>query len=208
MIVERLAQMRVAARASVEERKLEQRRWLESLSGMPLDELRRSTPARLWSVAMLHLGGYDVMAITRCIGYTNHAAASKALKHPAVRRIVELVREAQLERVMRGEYGVAAVAKAAAPAVMEHVAELAGGVKDRTTGERRGRARRDSDALRGAELLLTVSGDKVERKQILHAHLFEQMSEPELECLATTGEWPERFKGVAGYLPGPREGAG
>jgi len=208
VIVERLAQMRVAARASVEERKLEQRRWLESLSGMPLDELRRSTPARLWSVAMLHLGGYDVMAITRCIGYTNHAAASKALKHPAVRRIVELVREAQLERVMRGEYGVAAVAKAAAPAVMEHVAELAGGVKDRTTGERRGRARRDSDALRGAELLLTVSGDKVERKQILHAHLFEQMSEPELECLATTGEWPERFKGVAGYLPGPREGAG
>jgi len=205
VVAERLAKMHVAARATREERKAEQKRWLESLSGMPLEELRRSTPARLWSVAMLHLGGYDVGAIARCIGYTNLAASQKALRHPAVRRIVELVREAQLERVMRGEYGVAAVAKAAAPAVMEHVAELAGGVKDRATGERKGRARRDSDALRGAELLLTVSGDKVERKQILHAHLFEQMSEPELEALATTGEWPERFKGVAGYLPGPRE---
>ena len=203
VIVERLAQMRVAARASVVERKAEQRRWLESLSGMSLEELRKTASARLWSVAMLHLGGYDVMAITRCIGYTNHAAASKALKHPAVRRIVELVRAEQLERVMRGEYGVQATAKAAAPAVMEHVAELAGGMKDRATGERRGRARRDSDALRASELLLTVSGDKVERKQILHAHLFEQMSDAELEALAVRGEVPERLKGAAGLLAGP-----
>ena len=205
VVAERLAHMRVAAKASVEERKAEQRRWLESLAGMPLEELRRTAPARLWSVAMLHLGGYDGTAIARAIGYTNQAAASRALRHPAVRRIVELIREEQVARVLRGEYGVAAQAKAAAPVVMEHVAELAGGVKDKATGERKGRARRDSDALRGAELLLTVSGDKVERKQILHAHLFEQMSEPELECLATTGEWPERFRGVAGYLPGPRE---
>lgn len=205
---ERLRHAQVAAKASREERKAEQKRWLESITGLSLDELRLSTPTRLWSVAMLHLGGYDAEAIARCIGYGDGKRVFKVLKHPACRRIIELVREAQLERVMRGEYGVAAVAKAAAPAVIEHVAELAGGVKDRATGERRGRARRDSDALRGAELLLTVSGDKVERKQILHAHLFEQMSEPELEVLATTGEWPERFKGVAGYLPGPtREGS-
>jgi hypothetical protein len=206
VVAERLAHMRVAARASVEERKAEQRRWLESLSGMPLEELRRSTPARLWSVAMLQLGGYDQVAIARAIGYTNVSAAAKALKHPAVQRIVELVRDAQLERVMRGEYGVAAVAKAAAPAVMEHVAELAGGVKDRATGERRGRARRDSDALRGAELLLTVSGDKVERKAVMHAVMFEQMTDVELENLAARAQWPERFKGVAGYLPGGGEG--
>jgi len=202
VVAERLAKMHVAAKATREERKAEQRRWLESLAEMPMEELRRSTPARLWSVAMLHLGGYDATSIARAIGYSNMAAAVTALKHPAVRRIVELVREAQLERVMRGEYGVAATAKAAAPAVMEHVAELAGGMKDRATGERRGRARRDADALRAGELLLTVSGDKVERKAILHAHLFEQMSDAELERLAKDAEWPERFKGVAGYLPG------
>jgi len=205
IVAERLAKMHVASRASREERKAEQRRWLESLSGMSLEELRKTAPARFWSVAMLHLGGYDSCSIARCIGYTNHAAAIKALRHPAVKRIVELVRAEQLERVMRGEYGVAAQAKAAAPAVMEHVAELAGGVKDKVTGERRGRARRDSDALRGAELLLTVSGDKVERKAVIHAHLFEQMSDAELEALAVRGEVPERLKGAAGLLVGPVE---
>ena len=203
IVAERLRMMHVAAKATREERKAEQRRWLESLSGLSLDELRRSTPQRLWSVAMLHLGGYDACAIARCVGYTNQAAAFKALRHPATKRIIELVRQEQLERVMRGEYGVQATAKAAAPAVMEHVAELAGGIKDRATGERKGRARRDADALRGAELLLTVSGDKVERKQILHAHLFEQMSDAELEALAVRGEVPERLKGAAGLLAGP-----
>jgi len=205
VVAERLEKMHRACRATREERKAEARRWLESVPGLDLAALRRSTPAKFWTVAMLHLGGYDLRSIAGVIGWSNVARAATALKHPAVQRIVELIREEQVQRVLRGEYGVQAVAKAAAPAVMEHVAELAGGVKDRTTGERRGRARRDSDALRGAELLLTVSGDKVERKQILHAHLFEQMSEVELEALATTGEWPERFKGVAGYLPGPRE---
>jgi len=206
IVAERLARAQVAAKASREERKAEQTRWLESLSGLSLDELRLSTPMRLWSVAMLHLGGYDHASIARCLGYSDQSKASKALKHPAVRRIVELVRQEQLERVMRGEYGVQATAKAAAPAVMEHVAELAGGMKDRATGERKGRARRDSDALRASELLLTVSGDKVERKQILHAHLFEQMSDAELEALAVRGEVPERLKGAAGLLVGPVAG--
>ena len=208
MLAERLAGARVKARATAAERKAEQRRWLESLSGLSLDELRLSSPTRLWSVAMLHLGGYDTAAIARAIGYTNRAAAVKALRHPAVTRIIELVRSAQLERVMRGEYGVAAQAKAAAPAVMEHVAELAGGMKDKATGERRGRARRDSDALRAAELTLTVSGDKVERKASVTFHIFEQMSDAELESLAVTGAFPERFRNVAGYLPGATGGEG
>lgn len=208
VLAERLAGARVKARATAAERKAEQRRWLESLSGLSLDELRLSSPTRLWSVAMLHLGGYDTAAIARAIGYTNRAAAVKALRHPAVTRIIELVRSAQLERVMRGEYGVAAQAKAAAPAVMEHVAELAGGMKDKATGERRGRARRDSDALRAAELTLTVSGDKVERKASVTFHIFEQMSDAELESLAVTGAFPERFRNVAGYLPGATGGEG
>jgi len=208
VVAERLAQMRVASKASRIERKAEQKRWLESLSGCSLDELRVSTPARLWSVAMLHLGGYDASSIARAIGYTDQRAAAKALKHPAVTRIIALVREAQLERVLRGEYGVAAQAKAAAPAVMEHVAELAGGMKDKATGERKGRARRDSDALRAAELTLTVSGDKMERKAVAHFHIFEQMSDEELESLAMTGAFPERFRNVAGYLPGASGGEG
>ena len=203
VVAERLEQMQHAARATRAERVEAARRWLESLADMPLEELRRSTPTRLWSVAMLHLGGYDAMGIGRALGYTTHKAARKALTHPAVKRIVELIRAEQVERVLRGEYGVQAQAKAAAPAVMEHVAELAGGVKDRATGERRGRAKRDSDALRGAELLLTISGDKVERKAVIHAHLFDQMTDVELEVLAASGAWPERLQGVAGMIAGP-----
>jgi len=198
--------MRIAAKASRAERLAEQRAWLEGLSGMSLEDLRRSTPARLWSVAMLHLGGYDVVAIARALGYTSHAASLRALRHPAVVRIVALVREAQLERVMRGEYGVMAQAKAAAPAVMEHVAELAGGMKDKATGERRGRAKRDADAIRAADLVLTTSGDKVARTAHLHLHVLEQLSDQELEAFSARGEWPERLAGVVGMLPGPEGG--
>src|SRR5215813_343615 len=202
VLAERLAQAKVAAKLGREARKAEQKRWLESLSGLSLDELRISAPTRLWSVAMLHLGGYDAASIARAIGYAKRIGAVNALKHPAVVRIIELVREAQLERVMRGEFGVAAQAKAAAPAVMEHVTELAGGVKDKATGERKGRARRDSDALRAAELTLTVSGDNIARKASVTFHIFEQMSDAELESLAVTGVFPERFRNIAGYLPG------
>jgi hypothetical protein len=106
--------------------------------------------------------------------------------------------------VLRGEYGVTAQAQAAAPAVMEHVTELAGAQKQ-ADGTRKGRAKRDADALRAAELTLTVSGHKVERQAHLHLHVLEEMSEAELEALATGGTWPERYRGVAGLVTGPAE---
>src|SRR5215475_9936468 len=204
---ERLARARAVGAETRAQRVAEQERWLASITDLSLDELRRTTPARFWTVAMLHLGGYDATAIARAVQYTSHAAALRALKHPAVVRIVALVRDAQLERVMRGEYGVVATAKAAAPAVMEHVAELAGGVKDRASGERKGRAKRDADAIRAADLLLTTSGDKVERKAHLHLHVLEQLSDQELEAFSATGAWPERLAGVVGLLPGPTDEA-
>jgi hypothetical protein len=82
---------------------------------------------------------------------------------------------------------------------MEHVVELAGARKG-TDGARLGRARRDADALRAAELTLTVSGDKREQTAALHVHLFESMTDSELERLATHFEWPERFAQM--QLPG------
>ena|SRR5262245_53295265 len=204
----RLERARAVARATHAERVAAQERWLASVSGLSLEALRATTPTRLWTVAVLHLGGYDASAIARAVQYTSHAAAVRALRHPAVVRIVALVREAQLERVLKGEYGVVATAKAAAPAVMEHVAELAGGVKDKASGERRGRAKRDADAIRAADLLLTTSGDKVERKAHLHLHVLEQLSDQELEAFSATGAWPERLAGVVGLLPGPEGGGG
>ena len=205
LIAARVARMNAGRRLHRAEREAAQQRLVEELSGIPLDQLVRSVSTRQWTVAVMHLGGYDMSEIAKAIGYAKVEVVGRVLKHPTVVRLIELVRDAQLDRVLRGTFGVQATAKAAAPEVMAHVAELAGGVKDRATGERKGRARRDADALRGAELLLTVSGDKVERKQILHAHLFEQMSDAELEALAVRGEVPERLKGAAGLLVGPVE---
>jgi hypothetical protein len=202
----RLAQARAVAAATRAARVAAQERWLASVTDLSLDELRTTAPARFWTVAMLHLGGYDATAIARAVQYTSHAAAVRALKHPAVVRIVALVREAQLERVLRGEYGVAAQAKAAAPAVMEHLTELAGGRKDRATGARVGRAKRDADAVRAADLVLTTSGDKVARTAHVHFHVLEQLSDAELEAFSARGEWPERLAGVGGLLPGPAGG--
>jgi len=202
VLAERVAAMQAAAKRTREERNAAARAWLEACSTASLEDLRRSTPARLWSVGMLYLGGYNADAIARAIGYTTVQAARKALGHPAVVRMIALVRDAQLERVMRGEFGVAAQAKAAAPAIMEHVAELAGGRKDKATGARVGRAKRDADAIRAADLVLTTSGDKVARTAHMHMHVLEQLSDVELEAFSARGEWPERFAG-AGLLPGP-----
>jgi hypothetical protein len=205
VMAERVAQMQAADKRTRAARNAAAKAWLEGCTRMSLEELRRSTNARLWSVAMLYVGGYNAAAIARAIGYTTERAARHALKHPAVVRIIALVRDAQLERVMRGEYGVAATAKAAAPEVMAHVAELAGGRKDTATGTRVGRAKRDADAIRAADLLLTTSGDKVTRSQTMHLHVLEQLSDQELEAFSARGEWPERLAGVAGLLPGPAD---
>jgi hypothetical protein len=83
---------------------------------------------------------------------------------------------------------------------MEHVVELAGAKKG-ADGARLGRARRDADALRAAELTLTVSGDKREQTAALHVHLFESMTDDELEALAERGIWPDRYAQM--QLPGP-----
>ena len=138
----------------------------------------------------------------KALGYRRGEPVRQALRHPVVVRLVELVRQAQLERVVRGEFGVAAQAKAAAPLVMQHVTELAG-ARLEASGERKGRAKRDADVLRAADLVLTVSGDKVERSQATIVHVLEELSDSELERLADLGEWPERYHGVAGLLPGP-----
>lgn len=203
VLAERLDALQAAAKRSREERKVKARAWLEACSGLSLEELRRSTPARLWTVGMLYLGGYDAAAIARAVGYTREQSARNALQHPAVKRLIELVRAAQLERVMRGEFGVAAQAKAAAPTVMEHLAELAGGRKDRESGTRLGRAKRDADAIRAADLVLTTSGDKVVRSASYQIHVLEQLSDAELEAFSTRGEWPARLESIAGALPAP-----
>jgi hypothetical protein len=196
--------MNAGRRTHRAEREAAQTRLVEELSGLPLAALVHGVTTRQWTVAVMHLGGYEMTEIARAIGYSKVEVVGRVLKHPTVKRLIELVRNAQLERVLQGKFGVQAQAKAAAPEAMAHVIELAGARKAQD-GTRVGRARRDSDALRASELVLTVSGDKMERKAVLHAHIFDRMSDAELEALAVRGEVPERLKGAAGLLGGPVE---
>src|SRR5262249_29094504 len=170
---------------------------LEALAGASLLELRQKLPTRYWVLAMLSLTGKSVREIAALVGYAGPAPVLKALRHPAVMRLVEEVRAAQLEAITRGAYGVLAAAPAAAPPLGEHVAELAG-AKKAADGSRLGRARRDADAIRAADLVLTLSGDKVERHATLHQEVLAEMSDHELEAFAETGAWPERYRSVAG----------
>jgi hypothetical protein len=187
------------------EREAAQRRLVEELAGMPLEALVKGVTTRQWTVAIMSLGGYGLAEIARALGYATVNGVKRVLEQPEVVRLIEVIRQAQLDRVLQGTYGVQAQAKAAAPEVMAHVTELAGARKDRATGERIGRARRDADALRAGELVLTVSGDRIERKAVAHFHMLEEMSEAELEALAASGTWPERYRGI-GLVSGPGEG--
>src|SRR4029453_13595173 len=44
------------------------RTWLEATAGMGMEELRRTTPTRFWTVAMMHCGGADLPTIARAVG--------------------------------------------------------------------------------------------------------------------------------------------
>jgi hypothetical protein len=205
LVAERLTRMNGTRRERRAERQAAARQLAEELAGMPLDALLTHVTTRQWTVAVMHLGGYGVTEIARALGYATLNGVNRVLQQPEVVRLIEVIRRAQLERVLQGTYGVQAQANAAAPEVMAHVTELAGAQKQ-ADGTRRGRAKRDADALRAAELTLTVSGHKVERQAHLHLHVLEEMSEAELEALAASGTWPERYRGVAGLVTGPGEG--
>src|SRR5262249_50788097 len=117
---------------------------------------------------------------------------SKLLQRPAAQRIIETIRREQVANVLRGEFGVVAQAKAAGPAVMLVVTELAGGQRG-AHGERVGRAARDRDLLTAAKLVLDTGGRVIQRREERHVHLFGERSEAELEQLAREGEWAARY---------------
>jgi hypothetical protein len=109
------------------ERRAQAHAELEALAGASLLELRRTLPGRYWILAMLSLTGKSVREIAAMVGYAGPAPVLKALRHPAVVKLIEEVRAAQLEAITSGSYGVLAAARAAAPAIAEHVVALAGG---------------------------------------------------------------------------------
>jgi hypothetical protein len=210
-----VAQMALGRAAAHRDRLAAQTALLERLSEMPLEELKRHVNGRQWMAAAFAATGATEPEIARALELKGGAvSAHRLVKHPVVVRIVQLIRDEQLARVLRGEFGVQSQARAAAPAIMQNLTELAGAAAPDGDGKRPGRARRDADSIRAGELVLDVGGYRVNRHQHEHRHqvLFESMSDAELETLASDGTWPERLQSaIAGAgdftgrpaLPGP-----
>jgi lambda repressor-like predicted transcriptional regulator len=200
VIAERFARLRAGHLNWRRGRRAEAEALAAALADAPLAELVKHIRPRVWITTSLHLAGWSLQQIADVLGYSQQCSVAAVLKRPEAQRLIALVRQAQLEQVLQGRFSVAAQAKAAAPDVMAHLTELAGARKD-TEGTRCGRARRDADAIRAADLVLTVSGDKVERRADLHLHAWlEELSDAELETFASSGVVPERYASVAGFL--------
>jgi hypothetical protein len=200
-VARRVAAMTLGRAAAHQERLAAQKALLERLSEMSLEELKRHVHGRQWMAACFAASGATEPEIARAVGLRGgKVSAHRLVKHPVVKRIVQLIRDEQLARVLKGEFGVQSQARAAAPAIMQNLTELAGAAAPDAQGQRPGRARRDADSIRAGELVLDVGGYRVQRHQHEHIHqvLMEQMTDAELEHLADTAEWPERFQDAVG----------
>lgn len=199
-IAERLEKMR-AGNAAWRARKKHLAQAVVDLATADVGTLIRGIKNRHWEVAMWHLAGFPDEVVATALGYANRGNVMAVRRRPEVARLIALVREAQVKRVIEGEFGVRAQAKAAGPKIMRRVIEKAGGIEE--AGQPVRMAARDADQLRAADLVLTVAGEKVERHAHLHTHLVREMTDGELQVLAERGEWPERYRGAVARLEAP-----
>jgi hypothetical protein len=197
----KVAAMAVGRAAAHEERLAAQATLLARLAEMPLEELARHVSGRQWMAAVFAASGATEAEIARALGLRGGAVSAHRLrKHPVVERLVALIRAQQLALVLRGEFGVQSQARAAAPAIMQNLTELAGAAPPDAAGTRRGRAGRDADSIRAGELVLDVGGYRIQRHAHQHVHLvlLEQMSDQELERFASDGTVPEHLAEALG----------
>src|SRR5262249_39503242 len=157
-----VAAMAVGRAAAPQERLTAEAALLARLADMSLEELSRHATGRQWMAAVLTSAGATEEEIARALGLRGgRVSAHRLRKHPVVERLVALIRAHQLALVMRGEFGVQSQARAAAPAIMQNLTELAGAASPDAEGSRRGRAKRDADSIRASELVLDVGGYKI-----------------------------------------------
>jgi hypothetical protein len=199
----KVAAMAVGRAAAHQERLAAETALLARLADMPLEELTRHATGRQWMAAVLASAGATEEEIARALGLRGgRVSAHRLRKHPVVERLVALIRAHQLALVMRGEFGVMSQARAAAPAIMQNLTELAGSAPPDAAGVRQGRATRDADSIRAGELVLDVGGYRVQRHAHQHVHMLwlEEMSDQELERFAADGTYPERLSEALGPL--------
>ncbi len=208
VVARKVAAMSLARAQAREVRLAAETALLSDVTALDLEGLRRRASMRQWLCALGEATGATEPEIARLVGLRGGKVSVHRLKqHPVTRRLVELIQRHQLERVLKGEFGAQATAKAAAPAVVEHLTELAGAQRE-CDGTRRGRASRDRDAIAAGQVVLDVAGVRVVKHQHQHLHmlLLEEMTDGELERFAADGTCPERLQGALG-APGEFTGS-
>jgi hypothetical protein len=146
---------------------------------------------RWWNVLIMHLEGIDHRAIADALGYTRLSTVQGILRKPGIVQAIQQIKHAQLERLLSGEFGVRAQARAAASKVMAKMIDVGQGGEDV----------RDADAINAGKVVLTVAGEFAEKTIHAHVHtLIQSMSMDEVEHLARTGEFPDRYRNAAAVL--------
>jgi hypothetical protein len=135
------------------------------------------------------LSGFEAPEIARMLGYSVADVVRRILRRPEVAALLERVRAAQLERVIAGNFGVRAQAKAAAPGVMKTMTELAA------------KAPRDGDKIKAGQTVLQVAGEMVQQHEHHHVHrLLKDLTDDELVALRDRGVWPARYQTIVARL--------
>lgn len=189
----RLDKMRLGYRGWLERRKaLKDKKLLE-----PGEKLVGKISARWWEVLIMHCSGYDCRDIARIMGYSSHAVVEEILRKPRMASYIEEVRQAQLEKVLSGAFGVRAQAKAAAPKVMKQM------IHNATAADRA------SDQVKAGQTVLQVAGELIQRSEVNHVHtILKDLTDAELISLRDRGIWPERYQSLVSKLGlGAQQGA-
>jgi hypothetical protein len=172
---------------------------------LPAEELFQRIPAKLAGAVSLHLAGWNYPAIAEAIGYSGRPSSAttvmKLLQRPESKKLIRDIRQRQFDRLVAGEFGVTAAARAAAPRIMAEVAALAGGVPG-PDGAPQGKAPRPADRIKAADLAFQIGGYKVQRREVTYHHVLDSLNDDELERLAVDGQWPARLAELSALLPG------
>lgn len=135
-------------------------------------------------VLVYYLMGLEPMEIARAVGYKHARKIHKVLALPHMKAAIRKVEEMQLERIVSGEFGVHAAAKANAGRAMKRIIDEVDNA-DAAPRER----------LKASELNLKISGDLVDKKVHAHLHtLVKGFTDDELRDFVQHKRWPERLR--------------
>jgi len=142
-------------------------------------------------IVLLHLAGHTDEEIAKQVGLSNRDVVSRIRRSPNCQKELDRILMAQRERIIAGEFGVQAMAKAAAPAAMRGV------IAQATGQDADGNAVlvRAGDQRRAAELTLKMAVELMTKT--VHEHvltLIRGLSDDELREVQAHRRWPARIR--------------